>query len=61
MLRKTLMLTLTLALGCATTAADARGKGGQIYGFATSRCKSDMCFGKHPSGTWLHPLTSRIK
>lgn len=33
-------------------------RSGRVYGFATSTCKSAACKQKHPSGTYVHPLTS---
>jgi hypothetical protein len=26
-----------------------------VHSFSTSRCKTDACFAKHPSGTYVHP------
>jgi hypothetical protein len=34
-------------------------RGGRIYGFRTSKCRSASCFRKHPNGTYVHPLTER--
>jgi YHS domain-containing protein len=51
----TIVFVAVLSVG-----ADARShRSGGTYGFATSHCKRSSCFDKHPSGTYVHPLTYR--
>jgi hypothetical protein len=33
--------------------------GGHTTGFATGHCKAAKCSAKHPSGSYIHPITSR--
>jgi hypothetical protein len=52
---KTLIVTVMLAFA---PAAEARHSHDRIgTGFATGSCVSSNCFGRHPGGTWRHPLS----
>lgn len=54
-------LAIMMLIGPAT-AAERRwqqwgNRPGEIYGFGTSKCKTNSCLYKHPNGYWKHPLT----
>lgn len=51
------LLMVAFSLSADARRSDRGTAPGQVYGFAYSQCKSAYCFGKHPEGRWLHPLT----
>jgi hypothetical protein len=65
---KTIIILAGLCVAIsASVSSEARSNhGGGSYShersartFRTSDCKSDSCFGAHPSGRYVHPITPR--
>ncbi len=52
-------LALAAALLLATSTAGIAGSYRKAHGFATGTCKTSSCRSKHPSGRYVHPITSK--
>lgn len=54
-------LALAAALLLAATTVGTAGSYRKAIGFATGTCKTSSCRSKHPSGRYVHPITSKSR